>query len=519
MGAQITGAAADAKAQQAKAVKDMEAKFQTQDASVAQLKTDMDKVVKDSLAGLEAGIKSVQAAAGVTSGCSDGKKGGKETDVDCGGSVCPACPATKVCTTHTDCATGLCASGKCAACANDADCAAGLCFPKASVKSASTNVCGTCKSLFGHVQGDQKSASGFLFYCNAGQMGASSAMPAYTFTSCGKTGKAGPTASDMWPYARIRGMAALKMAYGGQHASRSDGGYQVLTAPVDGDYHWEVYGAAGGKDSQTVKSVRYHGGQGGMVSAIQKGVKKGTKFYIRAGQMGYDCITGDTTGSTGTSRDPCQSGTWVNGRRYNNQYNACGGFNGGGPAICRSNPGGSSGGGASDVSMCKNGAGCTAKLQYANRFLVAGGGGGSAAENNHWRHGTRSHLRYGGDGGAEVGERGYNFGKFSNYQGHREGTNFGYGGSQSAGGKVRNNENSGATPGALGQGGTGGENDAGGGGGGYYGGGGAGHNAGGGGGSNFVGGNSASGKLDVLANVRGHHATRNADGVIKLKIM
>lgn len=45
--------------------------------------------------------------------CDDGVRNGKESDVDCGGPVCPACVAKKVCNTSSDCASKVCAAGRC----------------------------------------------------------------------------------------------------------------------------------------------------------------------------------------------------------------------------------------------------------------------------------------------------------------------------------------------------------------------------------------------------------------------
>ncbi len=47
--------------------------------------------------------------------CTDGVKDGSETDVDCGGSQCPACAATKGCAKPSDCASGVCQDGVCQA--------------------------------------------------------------------------------------------------------------------------------------------------------------------------------------------------------------------------------------------------------------------------------------------------------------------------------------------------------------------------------------------------------------------
>ncbi len=47
--------------------------------------------------------------------CTDGKKNGKETDVDCGGPTCPPCADEKTCKNGTDCSSGVCAFGFCQA--------------------------------------------------------------------------------------------------------------------------------------------------------------------------------------------------------------------------------------------------------------------------------------------------------------------------------------------------------------------------------------------------------------------
>lgn len=46
--------------------------------------------------------------------CTDGISNGDETGVDCGGSVCPACPNGEPCSIDDDCQSGNCSSGVCA---------------------------------------------------------------------------------------------------------------------------------------------------------------------------------------------------------------------------------------------------------------------------------------------------------------------------------------------------------------------------------------------------------------------
>lgn len=47
--------------------------------------------------------------------CIDTKRNGAETDVDCGGPTCDKCTVNQTCEVGTDCDTGLCAAGVCAA--------------------------------------------------------------------------------------------------------------------------------------------------------------------------------------------------------------------------------------------------------------------------------------------------------------------------------------------------------------------------------------------------------------------
>ncbi len=56
--------------------------------------------------------------------CSNNKHDGDETDIDCGGKLCPKCEIAGNCLDNSDCKSGLCSEGKCAVktCAKDADC-------------------------------------------------------------------------------------------------------------------------------------------------------------------------------------------------------------------------------------------------------------------------------------------------------------------------------------------------------------------------------------------------------------
>lgn len=137
-----------------------------------------------------------------------------------------------------------------------------------------------------------------------------------------------------------------------------------------------------------------------------------------------------------------------------------GGYNGGGSAINSTNARG--GGGASDIRL----GGTT----LSERVLVAAGGGGAGT--------NCGNNNAGGNAGGLTGADGWQCGSQSSW--------VGFGGTQTAGGLLGNNQGQGCgTNGALGIGGTGACTYGGGGGGGYFGGGGGGY-GGGGGGSSFV---------------------------------
>jgi hypothetical protein len=55
----------------------------------------------------------------VVATCNDNVKNGSETDVDCGGAMCPKCAYMKACTTGSDCLGGSCVSSMCAATCTD----------------------------------------------------------------------------------------------------------------------------------------------------------------------------------------------------------------------------------------------------------------------------------------------------------------------------------------------------------------------------------------------------------------
>ncbi len=65
--------------------------------------------------GIHLCLEDACSIAAPTDACTDRIKDGPETDVDCGGGTCPACPADLVCSVPTDCQSGGCDAGKCRA--------------------------------------------------------------------------------------------------------------------------------------------------------------------------------------------------------------------------------------------------------------------------------------------------------------------------------------------------------------------------------------------------------------------
>jgi len=53
--------------------------------------------------------------------CMDGFQNGSETGLDCGGSLCPACPVGQGCSADTDCTSGMCYGNVCVASVNGCD--------------------------------------------------------------------------------------------------------------------------------------------------------------------------------------------------------------------------------------------------------------------------------------------------------------------------------------------------------------------------------------------------------------
>lgn len=172
------------------------------------------------------------------------------------------------------------------------------------------------------------------------------------------------------------------------------GGTQAFTIPESGYYELTVVGASGGGAS----SGSSRGGKGGFARGTAY-FEKGTVLYVNVGSMGSE-------------------GSYV-----------AGGWNGG--ARASSFGTGSSGGGATDISLAWSGnsSSWNNNDHLHSRLIVAGGGGGS---DNTELAGNMSDDGSGGDGGGLNGTHGLNNGT-PDFNGGRAGTQtggyaFGYGG-------------------------------------------------------------------------------------------
>ena len=149
------------------------------------------------------------------------------------------------------------------------------------------------------------------------------------------------------------------------------GNYQTFTAPANGTYKFEAWGARGGSGSQNRTAIR--GGYGGY-AAGNIHLKKGDTFYIYVGQVGYNYAAN------------CSYCGGYGG------YN--GGGNGGNDSNRDSSPDeGGGGGGATDFRTVSGTWNTFDSLK--SRILIAGGGGG----------GNFSGI--GGSGGGVNGVMGY----------------------------------------------------------------------------------------------------------------
>lgn len=221
------------------------------------------------------------------------------------------------------------------------------------------------------------------------------------------------------------------------------GAAQTFTAPCEGNYKVELWGAQGGTSRRGSKIGGYGGYTAGTLS-----VAKNSAFYVYVGQVGT----------------------------YNSGYNSYNGGGYGGETTGEAKYEGSGGGGATDIRVVSGVWNNADSLR--SRIMVAAGGGGGAYE-------TANPTTWYALGGKAGGLTGYiATGMTTNAQSH-----YGTGGSQTAAGTSVNGKNGGG----FGYGGDSYSLSAGaGGGGGWYGGGATSNTSGGGGGSSYISGHTGS---------------------------
>ena len=216
------------------------------------------------------------------------------------------------------------------------------------------------------------------------------------------------------------------------------GQYQTFTAPSNGQYIVELWGAEGNAPTGS----RTYGGKGAYTYGILD-LQKNEKLYIYVGQhlTSYGSASWNGGSTAGTSSDTTNGGS-------NNGYG---------------------GGGATDVRLVKTSALTTwnEAASLKSRIMVAGGGGGAS---------NYAYPAYGGAAGGLTGYDGHN-GKYPNDGVPNIPPT---GATQTNGGRTSVGTNgvtivSGAQPGSFGIGGSGQGSWGAGGGGGYYGGAGGSH--------------------------------------------
>jgi hypothetical protein len=87
--------------------------------------------------------------------CADGTANGAETDIDCGGSTCAACALGQLCIQASDCETGVCTAGVCAAAAGPCTglCSSPVLFSGPSYSNGSLGTGSTCHATLANIAG------------------------------------------------------------------------------------------------------------------------------------------------------------------------------------------------------------------------------------------------------------------------------------------------------------------------------------------------------------------------------
>ena len=167
---------------------------------------------------------------------------------------------------------------------------------------------------------------------------------------------------------KLNKISRAEKAYTGQREwlFNYTGGEQTFTAPVNGKYKLEVWGAQGGNNGSEVTSKfpytnNYLGGYGGYAAGLMD-INVGKMFYVNVGSQGESSsfknrkslggYNGGGSGGIGTYD------YWINHRK-------------------ESNPIGSAGGGGATHIATASGLLSTLKKTQENILIVAGGGGGA----------------------------------------------------------------------------------------------------------------------------------------------
>lgn len=123
--------------------------------------------------------------------CTDGVRNGAETGLDCGGATCPRCAAGGACVQDSDCASGVCVAGACAA----PTCVDGVRNGAETAVDCGGGACPTCADNVACAQAsDCQSGVCFLGQCRAPSCADGVKNGSETATDCG--GGTCPTCAD-----------------------------------------------------------------------------------------------------------------------------------------------------------------------------------------------------------------------------------------------------------------------------------------------------------------------------------
>ncbi len=159
------------------------------------------------------------------------------------------------------------------------------------------------------------------------------------------------------------------------------GGEQTFTAPYDGKYKLETWGAQGGTIINKINNNEYYGGYGAY-SIGNINLKKDSILYINVGGKGKQCLN---YGSTTAGEITCPNDGGYNGGGFTRQYTDSTYYG--------------SGGGATHIAT-QSGLLYTLENSKNSILIVSGAGGGASAYSN------VDYAANGGSAGGYVGSSG-----------------------------------------------------------------------------------------------------------------